>query len=242
MTAPLIGLTTFHTFSKYGLPQASLTEAYIQAIQRAGGAPLLIPLGLPPETLDEIAGRLDGIVFTGGGDVRPERYGNLMHPLVNEVDPDRDEVEIHLLETCLDEKLPFLGICRGIQVINVAMGGTLYEDILDQHPGAMRHSYFPEYPRQHRAHPVEIVPGSRLAAILGAASLPVNSMHHQGLARLANGIQASACAPDGIVEAFELPSHPFGIAVQWHPEWMNDDDSMDNLFQEFIRAAGRTSR
>jgi putative glutamine amidotransferase len=242
MVAPLIGLTTFHTHSKYGLPQASLTEAYIHAIQRAGGAPLLIPLGLPLETLDEISRRLDGIVFTGGGDIRPERYGNAMHPLVTDIDLDRDEVEIHLLQTSLDQKLPFLGICRGIQVINVAMGGTLYEDILEQHPGAMRHSYFPEYPRQYRAHPVEIAPGSRLAAILGADSLLVNSMHHQGLDRLADGLRASACAPDGIIEAFELPDHPFGLAVQWHPEWMNDDRFMDGLFQEFIRAAAATGR
>lgn len=238
MKHPLIGLTTFRHQSNLGLSQLSITEAYVKAISSAGAAPLLIPLGLPDEILQAIFNRLDGILFTGGGDVHPENYQGQEHPLLDEVDTDRDRVEIELIHRAWSSNLPFLGICRGLQVINVALGGTLYEDILDQRPASQRHQYWPEKPRNYLAHPVFIEPHSRLAAILGENHPQVNSFHHQGIRTLAPDLQATAFAPDGIIEGVELIDHPFALAVQWHPEWLVPDDiAMRRLFQEFVTAA-----
>jgi putative glutamine amidotransferase len=238
MNHPLIGLTTFRQMSAAGLSQISITEAYVNALIGAGAAPLLIPLGLPESVLHTIFSRLDGILFTGGGDVHPVQYQGQDHPLVDEVDLDRDRIEIQLIQDARRSALPFLGICRGLQVVNVALGGTLYEDILDQRPGSQRHQFWPERPRNYLAHPVEIEPSSRLAAILGVDRPEVNSFHHQGIRDLAPPLQASAYAPDGMIEAVELPDHPFGLAVQWHPEWLvMDDVAMRRLFKELVHAA-----
>ena len=133
--------------------------------------------------------------------------------------------------------VPFLGICPGLQLINVGLGGTLYADIAAQRPGALRHDYYPDYPRDYLAHAVEIRTGSRLAGILGDARVEVNSLHHQGIDRLAPGLTSVASAPDEIVEAVELPEHRFGLAVQWHPEWLGEHAPMRALFQDFVRAA-----
>ena len=128
---PLIGLTTYRTKNPFAFQQDSLSEAYTQAVVQAGGSPILIPSGLPETALDSLISRLDGLLFTGGGDIAPETYGSTQHPLVDGVDKDRDRIEIYLMKKILETKLPFMGICRGFQVINVAMGGSLYEDILD---------------------------------------------------------------------------------------------------------------
>ena len=237
---PIIGLTTYRFKNQYGLPQLAINEAYTAALSLAGAIPLLIPLGLSEGALEAALARLDGVVFTGGGDVHPERYGSQEHPLVDGVDADRDRVEIFLLKRVLQAGLPFLGICRGLQVINVAMGGSLYEDVLDQRPNALRHQFFPEMPRNYLAHPVEVVSGSRLAGILGDGPAQVNSLHHQGILSLASGLQAAAFAPDGLVEACEVAGHPFGLAVQWHPEWLQEHGSMRNLLKAFVSAAQET--
>jgi putative glutamine amidotransferase len=210
---------------------------YTQAVASAGGLPLVIPLGLPEDRLAELAVRLDGILFTGGGDVHPGRYGNPMHPLVDGVDDDRDRVEIFLIREAARLGKPFFGICRGIQAINVALDGTLYEDILDQLPGAQPHQFSGQAPRNHLAHTVRVQEGSRLAGILGCPESGVNSLHHQGLCRLAPGLWPTAWAPDGLVEAVELTGHPFGLAVQWHPEWLQEHAPMRALFRAFVEAA-----
>ena len=129
MSSPLIGITTSRIYNRYGFSQIGITEAYIKAVSRTGATPLLIPLGLPDEAYLALLEHLDGVLFTGGGDVQPERYGGQQHPLVREMDPDRDRVEISLVKDCLPARKPFLGICRGLQLINVAMGGSLYEDL-----------------------------------------------------------------------------------------------------------------
>jgi putative glutamine amidotransferase len=242
LSSPLIGITTSRVYNRYGFSQIAVTEAYVKAVSRAGGTPLLIPLGLPDAAYPTLLEHLDGILFTGGGDVQPERYGGQPHPLVSEIDPDRDRVEISLLKDCLTGNKPFLGICRGLQLINVAMGGSLYEDLQMQHPLAQRHQFFPEKPRTFPAHGVQIEPESRLAGILGSTQTEVNSLHHQGVRQLAAGLLASAHAPDGVIEAFELPDYPFGLAVQWHPEWMQDRESMRALFQAFNQAALQARR
>jgi putative glutamine amidotransferase len=235
----LIGITSSRTSKLYGFPTFTLTEAYVDAIMQAGAAPVLIPLGLPEEALERLTARLDGILFSGGGDVHPARYGGEPHPMVDFVDEDRDRVELWLVRHALAQRMPVLGICRGLQVINVAMGGTLYEHIADQHPNPIRHDYFDGLPRDHLAHPVQIEEGSRLAQILEQPMQQVNSLHHQGIRRLANGLHPTAYAPDGLIEGFELPDYPYALAVQWHPEWLQAYEPMRRLFGTFVEASTR---
>jgi putative glutamine amidotransferase len=218
----------------------ALNEAYTRAVARAGALPVIIPLGLADETLQALLSRLDGVLFSGGGDVETGRYGGLDHPRVGGVDLDRDRVEVLLAEQVAGRGVPFLGICRGIQVINVALGGKLYSHIADQHAGALKHDYYPDFPRDHPAHEVSITPGSRLAEILGVTQVTTNSLHHQGVQQPAPGMRVLAYAPDGIVEAVEYQGHPFGLAVQWHPEGMPDSAPMQALFLAFAQAASRS--
>jgi len=234
---PLIGITTARRPHTEVRSQIVVTEAYVQAIAVNGGCPVMIPLGLSSQLLDDLLERLDGILFTGGGDIDPAFYGAAPHPSVGDVDPDRDGVELHLLEKAVGRGVPFLGICRGLQLINVGLGGSLYTDIAAQHLKAMRHDYYPDFPRDYLAHPVYVHAGSRLAGILENSHVEVNSLHHQGIDQLATGLLSTASAPDGIVEAVELPGHPFGLAVQWHPEWLGAFAPMRALFLAFVNAA-----
>jgi len=234
---PLIGITAARTTSPSGLPQFSVVETYARAVSQAGACPLLIPSGLSGNELDTILQRLDGVLFSGGGDIDPVHYDAGPHPKVGEVDPDRDRVELHLLQQVLQEDIPFLGICRGLQLINVGLGGTLYADIGDQLPGAQNHDFSPGWPRDHLAHEVQVTQDSRLAGILGLKLAEVNSLHHQAICQLAPGLLPTASSPDGLVEAVELPDHPFGLAVQWHPEWLTAHAPMRALFRAFIEVA-----
>jgi putative glutamine amidotransferase len=237
MALPLIGITTDRMYRSSGLLQQGITQAYIESIYQAGGSPLLIPLGGPETAYAELVQRLDGILFTGGGDVHPAAYGSQPHPKVTFVDEDRDRVEIALLHAVLARRMPFLGVCRGLQVINVALGGALFEDIADQRPDSLKHDYSPGYPRNYLAHPVEIQEGSRLAQVLGLLQAEVNSLHHQAVRRQGDGLSVTASAPDGVIEAVELADYPFGLAVQWHPEWLSEHLCMRAIFQTLIAAA-----
>lgn len=242
MPYPLIGITTARRPHAEVRSQIVITEAYVQAVAAAGGCPVMIPLGLSPELLENLLARLDGILFTGGGDIDPASYGAAPHPKVGDVDLDRDGVELYLLEKAVSQELPFLGICRGLQLINVGLGGTLYADISAQRAGALRHDYYPDYPRDYLAHTVNVRTESRLTGILGNSQVEVNSLHHQGIDRLAPDLVQVASAPDGIVEAVELPDHPFGLAVQWHPEWLGAHAPMRALFEAFVNAAESRSQ
>lgn len=237
MKPPLIGITTWRMTSESGYPWHTVAEAYVQALAQAGALPVLIPLGLPDETLAPLLARLDGVLFSGGGDIEPEIYGGASRSEVNEVDADRDRLEFELLEDLIEHKRPFLGICRGFQVINVGLGGALYADIASERDGANKHDYYPDWPRHHLAHTVEVNPESRLGRIVGSPLLRVNSLHHQGVSRLASGLQATAYSPDGLIEGLELPAHPFGLAVQWHPECLTDQAPIQALFRAFVEAA-----
>jgi putative glutamine amidotransferase len=234
LLAPLIGLTTSRTLSPFGYPTISAVEAYISALVRAGAAPLLIPVGIPDESLGEVLSRLDGILFTGGGDVHPNRYGSTAHPRVEFVNEERDQIEIQLVREVVERDVPFLGICRGLQVINVALGGSLYEDLQTQYPGALQHDHDISQAREYRAHEIRVKDGSRLNQLLGLKSCEVNSLHHQGIRDLAPGLSVTAEAPDGVIEGIEIIAHPYGIAVQWHPEWMQDHLAMRALFSSFV--------
>lgn len=240
MINPIIGITTYSGNSEAGIPINAVAEAYIQAVTTAGGVPLLIPIHLTSTALDALLERVDGILFSGGGDIQPEIYGGEAHPRVYGIDAERDRIEIHLARALIRRGQPFLGICRGFQVINVAVGGTLYEDIASQHAGALKHDYFPGWPRNHLAHSITVQPGSRLAGILGAQEIQVNSLHHQGVRQVNPALMPTAYAPDGIVEAVELTKHPFALAVQWHPEWMQEHTNMRALFGAFVQAARAT--
>lgn len=237
MSQPLIGITSFTHLNKYGNPMNAVMTTYIQAVAHAGGLPVLIPLGLEEPGYQGIFTHLDAILFTGGGDIQPACYGGQPHTKVADVDTDRDRVEMWLAQAAILHDKPFLGICRGFQLINVALGGSLYEDILDQKEGALKHDYYPDYPRNLLSHEVEIAADSQLAKILGLTSTQVNSLHHQGVRELAAQLTATAHAPDGILEGYELPGHRFGLAVQWHPEWLQEHVPMRRLFEAFIEAS-----
>ena len=217
-------------------------RSYVEELRKVGGVPWVIPL-LPhdPDTLQEIFDRLDGVFITGGADVDPICYGEPKSPLCGAVDPDRDAVEIALLKHALNRKLPILAVCRGIQILNVACGGTLYQDVAAQVPAALKHDYFPtpaNPSRKYLAHDITVKAGSRLGRILGDAVVPVNSMHHQAIKDLAPGLAPTAFAPDGIIEGVEGTNGQYLIAVQWHPEELTETQpGMKRLFSTFIDAA-----
>lgn len=236
MTHPVIGLTTSTSISP-GLLETRLKDSYLQAILLAGGTPLLIPNLIPQNSLADVIFRIDGLLLTGGGDIHPDRYGGRSHPRIYGVDPQRDRTEIALVQMAISSRLPLFGICRGIQVINVAFGGSLYEDISDKHPGALKHDYYPDWPRDHLSHEVMLDPDSHMAQVLDRKQVQVNSLHHQAIHRLAPELLAVGRSSDGIVEGIELPRYPFGLGVQWHPECLRDHQPMRNLFQEFVISA-----
>jgi putative glutamine amidotransferase len=234
---PLIGITTFRTDSGRGYTYFSLTESYVRAVSASGALPVMIPLGLAEEDLDRIREKLDGLVLSGGGDMDPKRYGGPSHSSVGEIDADRDRVELYLARQFAGSRRPLLGICRGLQVLNVALGGTLHADITAQRPGSIAHDLWPGRGYDHAHHVVRIEEETRLAEILGEPMVEVNSLHHQGIRDLAPGLIPAAYASDGLIEAFELPDHPFGLAVQWHPERLAGDRAMPRLFEALTEAA-----
>jgi putative glutamine amidotransferase len=238
MPRPLIGITARHAPTALELPAVQILRAYVTAIVDAGGAPVLIPPDLPEDGWRSLFDRLDGILFSGGADIGLEHFDGEPHPTVD-VEAARDAIELPLLRAAVDGNKPFLGICRGLQVMNVALGGTLYTHILDQHPDALQHDQSEGKPRTFLAHSVRVEQGTRLAEILGAPLVQVNSLHHQGIKDLAPILKATAFAPDGLIEGIELPDHRFAIAVQWHPEWMTEHEEMRKLFRMFVEAAGR---
>jgi putative glutamine amidotransferase len=186
--------------------------------------------------------RLDGLMFTGGGDMEITRFGGAVHPKVKGVDAGRDQFEFDLIQSALEIGRPILGICRGFQLLNVALGGTLYTHLADQFPNAIKHDYDSGAERELLAHPVSIQSGTRLAGLAGQTSLQVNSLHHQGVRELASRLQPVAFAPDGLVEGVELRDGPFGLAVQWHPEWLLEQTASRRLFQSLIDAAATWRR
>jgi putative glutamine amidotransferase len=219
-----------------GHPITAVQHTYINAIVQAGGLPVLIPSMLPEEDFRNLYSRVDGMLFTGGGDVSLDYFKGEEHPRIGEVDTARDVTEIQLMRAAVDDGKPILGICRGAQVMNIALGGTLYTHIYDQLPGALDHAY-PGDLRRVLVHPVNVDESSRSAEIFGETLLQVNSLHHQGLKDLAPGVRAAGYSPDGLVELIELPDHPYAVAVQWHPEWLTDQLSTRRLFTSFVDAA-----
>lgn len=230
---PLIGITSGGEPSFPGC--YILRQDYVRSVELSGGVPLVLaPAGaaLHPALLS----KLDGLVLTGGTDVVPRLYGGAPHPTVTDTSAERDEFEVKLVHEALAHDLPLLAICRGMQLLNVALGGTLVQDIRTVTGSAIRHDDF-ALPRTDVAHAVSVRSGSRLHALLGRDEVEVNSLHHQAVDRLATPLVATAFAPDGLVEAVELPARRFVLGVQWHPEAWWREGRFARLFCALVEAA-----
>ncbi|MGQ0765553.1 MAG: gamma-glutamyl-gamma-aminobutyrate hydrolase family protein [Gemmatimonadota bacterium] len=245
---PLIGVTT-QTLQAIdgipaGLPQSDvMNQRYYVAAAMAGGAPVLIPLlADEPEALRASYDACSGILIPGGVDVDPANFNEEPHPRLGRIDPARDRVEMQLTRWAVEDRKPLFGLCRGLQVINVTLGGSLYQDLEAQYPDSIKHDYFPTYgyERDHLAHEVELASGSRLRQLNARARISVNSMHHQGVKTLAPSLVATAVAPDGLIEGVESASDHFLVGVQWHPEVFDmTDEHTGPVFRAFIAAASR---
>lgn len=243
---PVIGVPTQTLQAIDGIPPELphswvMNHRYFLALTSVGAVPWMVPLLDHDEpTLRAIYDRLDGVFIAGGVDVHPSSYGDEPHALLGRTDLPRDTVELLFAQWALEEGKPIFGICRGMQVINVVRGGTLYQDCMDQYPGSIKHDYFPNagFARDFLAHEIEVTPGSRLHAAFGADRAMVNSMHHQGIRQLGEGLVPSAFAQDGLVEALETADGAFAVGVQWHPEMLIDRDvGTRRLFSDFLDAA-----
>ncbi len=237
---PLIGVPTGREKSQrfYGLPLYIMNQTYIRILENLGALPIMIPLQMTEATLRGIFERLDGLFLPGGEDIDPAHYGTERHPLLGATDKERDRTELLVTRWAVEVGMPLLGVCRGVQMINVACGGTLHQDLHDECPTLNKHDYTPPlYERYRISHTVTVEPDSRVARSLGTVH-EVNSMHHQGINRLGAGLRVVARAEDGLPEAVELPVLPFVVGVQWHPEELaTTDQESTNLFYDFIEAA-----
>lgn len=229
MQPPLIAITTGIAAER--VPErVTINVSYLRAIEAAGGVPAIVAPG--SEGLLELAA---GVMLTGGGDVDPALYREVAGEKVAGVSTGRDSLELEALRRAEERGLPVLAICRGMQVLNVARGGSLHQHIPDAFPDGLAHAV--PSPRCGPAHSVAVEPGSRLAGICGAGALQVNSRHHQALKALGEGLVVTGCAPDGVIEAVELPGERFVVGVQWHPEDMvGHFPSADALFAAFVAA------
>jgi putative glutamine amidotransferase len=228
MAKPLVGITTYVTPASFGaweLEAALVPYDYVRAVERAGARAVLVPPS--DDGVEEILDAVDGLVFSGGSDLDPDLYGQEPHPQTTGIVPERDSAELALLRAALERDLPVLAICRGSQVLNVALGGDLVQHLPD-HVG---HDGHKEVPGVFSEHDVEIEPGTRLAGVLGDR-VPIKSHHHQGFARLGAGLRPSARDEEGWVEALEVPDKRFTLGVLWHPEAGEDRRLFETLAAE----------
>jgi putative glutamine amidotransferase len=226
MSKPIIGIT-----------RCNRLDDYVASIEQAGGVARVLEVSESPRKL---VGELQGVLLTGGGDVDPVLYGEERHSTLEDAEPGRDEFEIDLARRAMGADLPLLAICRGAQVLNVAAGGTLVQDIPSTLQTNLTHTL--EQPKDAIAHQIQIVAGSKLREALGpvvnaAGSCRVNSRHHQSVGRVGSGLVTTATAPDGVIEAIEAPDKPFCVGVQWHPENFWRTGGFGSLFESFVGAA-----
>lgn len=237
---PLIGVTMGREKSQrfFGLNLFIMNQTYVRILEALGALPVMIPLHMSEATLRGIFERLDGLFLPGGEDIDPAHYGAERHEMLGATDKERDRTELLLTRWAIEIGMPVLGVCRGAQMINVACGGTLYQDILSERPDLAKHDYFPpNFERYRISHRIDIAPDSLLARAMGAVH-EVNSMHHQGIDRVGFGLRVVAWAEDGLPEAIEAPALPYVVGVQWHPEELARTDPLNaNLFSDFVRAA-----
>jgi putative glutamine amidotransferase len=237
--APLIGVSTSITVGAHP-ERAYVNSTYLQAVQQAGGVPVALPPQLSPASMRRLTDDLDGLLLTGGGDVDPALFDEAPHATLYDVAPSRDTLETAVLHLALEQGRPVLAVCRGLQVLNVALGGSLYQDVGADPGTQIPHSQ--KEPRDQPTHKVTVTPGSRLAETLGADELEVNSMHHQAIRRLGRGLTAVAWAPDQLVEGAELDDPArFVLGVQWHPEELvGHSEPARRLFAALVAAARKS--
>lgn len=234
MRKPLIGLTPSHDMDNGDI---KARPTYLKALKAAGAIPVVLPLELSKEDLEQLSNELDGFLFTGGPDVHPFVFGEETQPGCGSVSQKRDELELSLLPLVLEQKKPILGICRGVQLLNIGLGGDIWQDIPPSTDGRVSIAHSQPFAYSLPCHTVALSSNSRLEALSGCSKLKVNSSHHQAVRRLAPGLIASAYSPDGLTEAVEMPDYPFFIGVQWHPEYLwEKDESAFRLFQSFVEA------
>ena len=232
---PIIAVTPLYDAERESL---WMLPGYLEGLRAAGALPLILPLETEPEDLDRCLDLADGLLFTGGQDVDPALYGEQIRPVCGALCPARDRLEQALLRGVLERGLPAFGICRGLQLINAALGGSLYQDLSTDRPSQLRHRM--DRPYDRACHEVELLPDTPLWELLGCDRLGVNSCHHQGVKDLAPALQPMARAGDGLIEAAWCPSHPFLWAVQWHPEFFGPGHGPSlALFCAFVRACAK---
>lgn len=213
----------------------TVNQDYVESVLRAGGTPVLFPVTADREQIARLLDRVSGLLLTGGVDVDPALYGESRLACCGEVSARRDDMEFPLCREALARRMPVLAICRGMQVLSCALGGTLYQDLAEQFGTAVRHPCY-EIPAEP-AHTVDVRPGTLLSSITGAGNLEVNSRHHQGIKEPGKGLRISASSPDGLAEGVELPDLPFVIGVQWHPESLSGRcPEHQRLFDALVRA------
>ena len=240
MPAPIIGVTTSAERTAKGVDRSFLNAAYVRAIERAGGVPLLLTPHHSPASLARFAELADGILLTGGGDIDPARWGEARHERTDLISAERDELELErVTRQAIEGGTPLLAICRGLQVVNVALNGTLHQHVPDVFGDGIAHSQ--DGARSYTSHEVTLEPGTLLAELSRADRLKVNTFHHQVINKLGDGLKAVAWAPDEAIEAVELQDpRGFMLAVQWHPEELAaDDPAAHRLFQALVEAASR---
>jgi len=232
---PVIGISAYPRVVETATGPALLHTAsrfYVEGVERAGGVPVILPV-IELECVEVMIDTVDGILLTGGGDVQPSRYGAQPVAETHNVDPLRDAFEIRLLEVAIAADMPLLATCRGMQVLNVAMGGSLIQHV--PHATGQGHDHVDRW--REGVHRVKIEPDSHLAGALGATEVDVNSLHHQAVDQAAPGTRAVAWAEDGTVEAIEVPGSPHVVAVQWHPELLEDWPEQQGLFRQLVEDA-----
>lgn len=235
-SSPVIGVPGYWHESEaiLGRQATAVPDSYIRALLKIDAIPLIIPVIQSSKILECLFQKIDGLLLIGGPDLDPIHYHQSAHAGLRKVTPARDNVELKVSRWALDAGIPIMAICRGIQMLNVAMGGTLWQDIASQLPHAAKHDYHPDYPEDFMAHTVKPLPGSRLSEIIGDDEQSVNSLHHQAIDKLGQGLRSVAYAPDGIVEAVEGSDARWIVGVQWHPEWLVESDPrMLALFKAF---------
>lgn len=234
MKKPVIGLTPSHDTAKDDL---TMRPTYLRAIKAAGGIPVILPLEISGDELLQLTALMDGVLFTGGPDVHPFYFDQQTQAHCGNVSLKRDRMELELLTAVMAAQKPILGICRGIQIINIGLGGDIYQDLPSQFPEDFPVAHQQPFDYTIPAHTVDVVKGTLLHSITGTDSLKVNSMHHQAVRHIAPGLVVSGYAPNQLAESLEKPDYPYLVAVQWHPEylWSGDPAAM-KLFQSFVDA------
>jgi len=234
MKKPIIALTPLFDDD---LESIWMLNDYLEAIFAAGGIPVILPLDIKKEDLPEVAARFDGFLITGGQDVNPSLYGEEKMDCCGGINSRRDTLEIDLIREVLKNDKPVLGICRGLQIINVALGGTLYQDIAEQLYLDKETPYKQDKPYGEPFHPIDVIPGTPLHSILGKDRLDVNSLHHQAVKDLSPELKAAAISDKGVIESTYMPDKKFVLSVQWHPEYMMHKYPLHlEIFKKFVEA------